>query len=91
MRSQWSSESLELAIEGLDQGYKISEVCEKYNIPRSSLRDHFLGKSRGRKMGPKTVLSAEQEEKLCDYIDLMVNWGHPMTPLQLKNKVVEII
>ena len=90
MRSQWSTESLELAIEGLDQGYKIFEVCEKYNIPRSSLRDHFLGKSRGRKMGPKTVLSAQEEEKVCDYINLMVNWGHPMTPLQLKNKVAEI-
>ena len=79
MRSQWSNESLELAIEGLGQGYKIFEVCEKYNIPRSSLRDHFLGKSRGRKMGPKTVLSTKEEEKLCEYIDLMVNWGHPMT------------
>ena len=78
MKSQWSTESLELAIEGLDQGFKIFEVCEKYNIPRSSLSDYFLGKSRGRKMGPKTVLLAEEEEKLCNYIDLMVNWRHPM-------------
>ena len=52
-RAQWSSEALYLAIEGLDDGYKMSEVCEKYNIPSSSLRDHVVGRFKGRKMGPK--------------------------------------
>ena len=52
--SQWSNEALELAIEGLDQGYKLSQVCAKYQIPRSSLRNHLVGRSRGRKMDPKT-------------------------------------
>ena len=42
-------------------------------------------------MGPKTILSKDEEKKLCKYINLMVDWGHPMTSHQLKNKVVEII
>ena len=89
-RAQWSTEALHLAIEGLDQGWKMSEVCEKYKIPRSSLRDHVVGRSRGRKMGPKTILTKDEEEKLCEYINVMVDWGHPMTPNQLKSKVAEI-
>ena len=89
-RENWSNEALELATEGLDQGYKLSQVCAKYGIPRSSLRDHLVGRSRGRKMGPKIVLFIEEENDLVEYIHLMVEWGHPMTPLQLKNKVAEI-
>ena len=79
-RAQWSSEALHLAMEGLDEGYKMNEVCKKYNMPRSSLRDHQIGRSRGRKMGPKTILTKDEEIKLCHYIDLMVEWRHPMTP-----------
>ena len=89
-RAHWSNEALKLAIEGVDQGYSMAEVCRKYRIPKSSLRDHIVGRTRGRKMRPKTILSQEEEEKLCEYIDLMVHWGHPMTPTQLKNKVAEI-
>ena len=80
-----------MAIERFDEGYKISEVCEKYNIPRSLLRDHIVDRSKGKKMGPKTILSMDEEEKLCDYIELMVKWGNPMIPTQLKAKVAEII
>ena len=61
-------------MEGLDQGWKISKVCEKYNIPRSSLRDHVVGRPRGRKMGPKTIFTKDEEEKLCEYINVMVDW-----------------
>ena len=41
-------------------------------------------------MGPKTILTKEEEGKLVEYIELMVHWKHPMTPMQVKNKVVEI-
>ena len=90
IRGQWSDESLKLAIDALDQGYKMAEVSRKYEIPRSSLRDNFEGRTRNRKMGPKTILSKEEEEKLVEYIELMVHWGHPMTPIQVKSKVAEI-
>ena len=41
-------------------------------------------------MSPKIVLTMAEEEELVNYIHLMVHWGHPMTPTQLKNKVAEI-
>ena len=59
MRGQWSDESLKLAIDALDQGYKMADVSRKYEIPRSSLRDHYEGRTRNRKMVPKTILSKE--------------------------------
>ena len=68
----------------------MSQVCAKYGIPRASLRDHLVGRTRGRKMEPKTVLIMAEEEELVNYIHLMLHWGHPMTSTQFKNKVAEI-
>ena len=79
-----------MAIEALDEIYKLFEVSTKYKIPKTSIRDHLVGRSTGRKMDPRTVLSNDEKQKLCHYISLMVEWGHLMTPLQLKNKVAEI-
>ena len=89
-RGQWTDEALEMAIDGLDQGFNTAEVSRKYKIPRSSLRDHYEGKTKGRKKGPKTILTKEEEDKLVEYIELMVHWRHPMTPIQVKNKVAKI-
>ena len=70
-RGQWSNEALNLAIERIDQGYTMAEVSRKYKIPRSSLGDHIMERTKGRKMGPKTILSQEEEMKLCEYMDLI--------------------
>ena len=39
----------------LDARYSYVEVSEAFSIPRSSLRDHYEGKKRNRKMGAKGV------------------------------------
>ena len=38
------------AINILDYGYKMHEVCEIFNIPTSTLRDHYNGRIKGKKM-----------------------------------------
>jgi transposase-like protein len=48
----WSTESLNLALEAVDEGYNISRVAKHYGIPRTSLRDHVNGKIQKRKKGP---------------------------------------
>ena len=68
----------------------MSEVCLKYGIPRSSLKDYIEGRTRTRRMGPNTILIQEEEYQLVDYIQMMVLWGHPMILNQLKFKVAEI-
>ena len=70
-RAQWSNEALTLAIKALNEGYKMSEVCKKYKISRSSLRDHVVGRTKGRKMGPKTILSQKEEQ---NYVSTLASW-----------------
>ena len=67
MRGQWTSTALKLAMDTLDTGYPMSQVCKKYGIPRSSLRDHYVGKRKSRKSGPAGVLTTAEEEELVHY------------------------
>ena len=89
-RCKWSDEQLRDAIKALDYDYKIHEVCEAFNIPRSTLRDHYNGRIKSRKMGPKHVLNKEEEEKVVAYVVEMARLAHPLTPTDLKLKVAEI-
>ena len=50
--SLWSNEALRLAFDALESGYKMSEVCIHYRIPRSSLREDYVGKMKSRKIDP---------------------------------------
>jgi transposase-like protein len=45
----WSTESLNLALEAMDDGYSISRVAKHYGIPRTNLRDHMNGKTQKKK------------------------------------------
>ena len=82
---------MELAFEKLDDGYLMPEVSVFFKIPRSSLRDHYLGITTSRKRGPQGVLTAEEEKALVVYLDEMIALGHPLNPSQLKLKVAKII
>ena len=40
----WSTKSLNLALQAVDESHNISRVVKHYNIPRTALRDHVNGK-----------------------------------------------
>jgi hypothetical protein len=61
-------------------GHKMAEVSRHYKIPRTSLRDHANGKIKCRKYGTKGVLTKDEENDLCQYLEEMVRWGHALTP-----------
>ena len=88
-RAHWSNGAFHLVIEVLNQSYIIAKVCRIYNILRSLVKNHMGERTRSKKMEPKTILTQDEEKKLCEYIDMMVHWGHPMKPTQLK-KMVQI-
>ena len=44
-RGQWSNEALRLSINAFDSGYKMKDVCKRFGIPRSTLREQYLGKN----------------------------------------------
>ena len=80
-----------MTIEAIYNGHKYSEVCATYGIPRSNLRDHIMGKTKSRKIGPKRVLTKEEELAFCDYIGDMTECGLSMTSTQVKLKMAQMI
>ena len=89
-RAKWSDEDLRLAIGALDSGYSMREICEAFSIPRISLRDHYNGRVTSRKMGPPSILTKEEEDKLVFYIVEMAKLAHPLSAIDLKLKVAKI-
>ena len=63
--------NLEMAMEAIGQGYPYFEVCGHFHIPRSSLRNHTVGKTTSRKMEPSEMLSIGEEHALSVYIEDM--------------------
>ena len=68
----------------------MNEVGEAFNIPRSSLKDHYNGKIKDRKIGPKITLTTIEELKLVKYMLDMLNLAHILSVNNLKLKVGEI-
>ena len=89
-RSLWSDEALQDAMKALDAEYTYGEVSIAFGIPRTTLRDHYLGKRISRKIGGKGMLSKEEDDALCKYILGMAEIGLPLTPNQVREKVAEI-
>ena len=89
-RSLWSNEALKDAMKALNADYTYGKVSKAFGIPRTTLKDHYLGKRTSRKMEGKGVLSKEEDDVLCKYILGMAEIGLPLTPIQVQHKVAEI-
>ena len=68
----------------------MKEVFEAYNIPRTSLKDHYEEKISGRKMDPKAIFTREDDNNLVEYMMKMVKLAHPLSVSDLKMTVAEI-
>ena len=94
MSKKWqkggANEALRLAIRALDNGHKMKDVYKKYEIPRSTFREHYLGKRTSRKIGPSTTFISAKEKELVHYLEEMVRLACPLNTSQLKIKVVEM-
>ena len=76
-RGNWIDEDLIKAIDCYDLGYKINDCVKAFHIPRSSLRNHLSGKTKTRKIGPKIILTKQEEGMIITYIDEMLDIGQP--------------
>ena len=72
------------------QKLSVRKVAEKYNIPRSTVAEHKLGRFQ---CGPhpNRAVSLEQEESLVNYIIWMADHGFPLTRAIIKSLALEII
>lgn len=86
----WSTSDLNKAIEMIEGGAKILTAARAVNIPVSTVRDHLLGRRKGRKRGRERILNDEEENELKAFLLKMHNAGQPLTPGQLKMKVAQL-
>ena len=85
----WNDDDLIQAMGVIKSRYTMIEVCEGFSIPKISIKDHYNGKIKGRKIEPQKTLTLE-EAMIVDYMVEMVRLVHPLCINGLKMKVVEI-
>lgn len=62
----------------------IRTAAKKFGVPRITLTNKVTGKSpMERKMGPTSILTPEEEHKICDWVQKMAKAGFPVTTEQL--------
>ena len=56
--------SLQISYRRAFVGYTMVEVCRKFKIPKSSLKDHIVKRSRGRDLGTKIYSSIRERKEV---------------------------
>ena len=85
-RLQWSDESMKAAMEAVSSGkMNISAASKMHKVPRKNLDDRVKGHVKhGRRSGVGTVLTAEEENSLEQYLVYMAKCGFPLTRTMVK-------
>ena len=83
-KKRWSNATLKAAIQTLDNGHRMKLVCQKFGIPRSSFREHYLEKRKSRKVRVAAVLTMAEEAELVQYMEDMIKISCPLNTIQLR-------
>lgn len=91
-KKDYTPQQMGWAIEAVKKGFKISEAAKKFNVPRITLYNKVTGKSPIEcSMGPRTILSKEEEYILEIWIKEMLDKHIPVTKEDLMDSVKRII
>lgn len=90
---KYSESDLALAISAVRNGHSSIRQAERnYNVPHSTLINKLKGRTpETRKMGPATILTAEEEEVLVRWINASANKGFPLNKNLLCETVKDIV
>lgn len=81
---QYSSESMDAALEAVrEKRCSLRKAARSYRIPFSTLRDTLNGLHQ-KTVGGQTVLTEAQEADLRESIEIVGEWGFPLTPATTK-------
>lgn len=86
-RCCYKKENLNLAVEEALKGISVAEVSRKYQVPESTIRAKKIGKYANKRPGPSTILSADEEKELENWIFVCTDRGFPVTKHQLVESV----
>lgn len=83
--ADFDPEKLGLAVEERRlRGRSYRYLSEKYKIPYSTIR-RKVKNLHSKNFGGQTILSAEEEHRLVNNIDLACQWGFPLTANDVKS------
>lgn len=89
----WSDENMAAAVLSVQEGKGLREAAKLYNVPVESLRRRVLGTvSVDCRPGPPTILTMEEEDRLCKYIIEMADIGFGLTRediMQIAYRILE--
>ena len=88
----WTQEDLDKALLMMkEERMSFREAALAYGIPKSTLHDHYLGKVKGTKRGPATVLSEAEESMLVEWALEMAKIGYGRTREQISEMVKRLL
>lgn len=90
----YPEEALNNAITAIrEEHLGIREASRRYGVPRGTIQDRLHGrvKEGPRKMGPATVLSAEEENEVVQWLVEVAKCGFPQKKNDLLNTVEKIV
>lgn len=84
-KPKYTRSDLEKAIDRVKLGeisaYKASKL---YKIPRSTIINHVIGKSKGFSVGRPPIFNSDQERLILDFILTLSGYGYPPDKPKMK-------
>ncbi|XP_071642849.1 uncharacterized protein [Temnothorax longispinosus] len=91
-RFKYTEKDMEEALKAARNGMSISTAAATYNVPKSTLHGRYTCKvPNQRKMGPKSILTEAEEDRLEKWILGKAQVGFPMHPDEVKDAVQRVI
>ena len=91
-RKLYDSEQAIAALNAIHRGMSVRTAAKEFGVPRTTLVDLFKGRySVTAKLGPSTVLTADEENLLCDWLVELCRRGIPVNKNCLLDSVQQII
>jgi len=91
-RQQWSVEAMSEALKAVKLNEKgLRQAAREFDVPVTTLKRRVDGEvPLNAKPGPPTVLTKEEEDKLCNYCFAMCDMGYGLTVEDVKRVAFEI-
>lgn len=84
----YSQQNLNDALDAVSKGLSIRDASKRFQVPFSTIRCKVKGiYAVGKKSGPSTILTTEEEQKLVDWILFVSSKGFPYTKDMLLDSV----
>ena len=76
----WTKESMQAAVESIEEGKGLRQIARLYNVQVETIWRRANGSvSISCIPGPATILTNEEEDRLCKYIIQMADMGFGLT------------